>query len=182
MRAIKSANALQPSYDIGDLAAEQTAIRVELVDDDELEAREEPAPPRMVRQDARVEHVGIRHHDVARLSDGGAPSGRGVAVVCVHSQVDRQASLERAELRQLVLGEGLRREQVHGATLGVLEHPLQDREVVAERLAARGGRDDRQVPAPPNLGVSLGLVGVESGDPARGQSGGQLRSEVGGQR
>ncbi len=181
MRAIKRANALKASYDVGNLTAEQTAIRVELVDHDVLQARKEAPPPCVVRQDACVQHVGVRHDDVPALANRGAAAGRGVAVVRVDTELDGQPALQRAELRQLVLGEGLRREQVDGATLGVLEHLLQDRQVVAKRFAAGGGRDDREVTSAPYFGVSLGLVGVKSIDPARLESGGELRSKVGGQ-
>ena len=92
-RAVEGADALQAPDDVGDLAAEQAAIRVQLVDDDEVEAREEPAPARVVRQQARVEHVGVGHHDVPAFADGGAPARRGVAVVGVDAQVDGQAVL-----------------------------------------------------------------------------------------
>src|SRR5712691_6907317 len=41
-RPVKGADAFQTADDICDLASKQPAIRVQLVDDDELEAREEP--------------------------------------------------------------------------------------------------------------------------------------------
>jgi len=110
MRPVEGTDPFQPPDDVGDLAAEKSAIRVQLVDDDELEAREQAAPPRVVRKHARVQHVGVRHDDVPRVADGRAPPGRCVAVVRVDAEVDVQSLLQRAELRQLVLREGLGRE------------------------------------------------------------------------
>src|SRR5437879_13872222 len=100
---------------------------MELIDDDELEAREEPAPTRVMRKDARVQHVRVRHHDVARLADRGATSGRGVAVVGVDSYVNGKSVLERAQLGELVLRERLRRGHIQHAALRTLE-PSRERE------------------------------------------------------
>ena len=43
-RSVKGTYPFQPPDDIGDLAAKEPAVHVQLVDDDEVEAREEPAP------------------------------------------------------------------------------------------------------------------------------------------
>src|ERR1700675_1832029 len=94
-----------------------------------------------------MEHVRVRHHDVATLLERGAPAGRGVAVVRVGSQLDRKAMLESAQLGQLVLSQGLRRKQVKRSPLRVLEQALEYRQVVAERLAAGRRRHHDQVPS-----------------------------------
>jgi hypothetical protein len=165
-RAVELAHSLEAADHVGDLAAEQSAIRVQLVDDDELQAGEKAPPPRVMRQHAGVQHVGVGHHDVPRLADGRAAPGGGVAVVRVDSQVDGQAALQRPELRQLVLGQGLRGKEIDGPPLRIFEQALQDRQVVAEGLAAGGRGNHRQVATVSYCGISLGLVGVESGDPA----------------
>ena len=51
---------------------------------------EQLRPARMVRQDARVQHVGIAEHDVRAGADGAARILRRVAVVGVHA--DRLAA------------------------------------------------------------------------------------------
>src|SRR5216684_5533299 len=102
-RPIKGADSFQASNDVGDLASKQSAIRVQLIDDDEIEAREQSPPPRVVRQDARVQHVRVGDDDVAGLADRGAATRRSVAVIRVDTHIDRKAVLERAQLRQLVL-------------------------------------------------------------------------------
>src|ERR1051326_8168692 len=56
--------ALQPAQHVAEMTAEDAAIRVQLVDDDELEVLEELRPPRMVRKDARMHHVGVAEDDV----------------------------------------------------------------------------------------------------------------------
>lgn len=42
------------------------------VDDDEFEIGEEFSPIGVVRQDARMQHVGILQHDAGGFADGGA--------------------------------------------------------------------------------------------------------------
>ena len=83
IRSVVPADALQPPQHVGEVAAEHAAIRVQLVDDDELEVLEQLRPARMVRQDARVHHVGIAEHDVRARADGAARVLRRVAVVGV---------------------------------------------------------------------------------------------------
>ena len=120
----------------------------------------------MVRQHTRVQHVGIGHHDVAGLLDRGAAPWWGVTVIGVDPQVDGKAALQRPKLRQLVLRESFGGKQVDRPALWVLEQALKYREVVAEGLAARCRGDHDQVAAGPYRGVSLGLVGVQRGDPS----------------
>ena len=77
-----------------EVAAEHAAIRVQLVDDDEPQVLEQLRPARMVRQDPRVQHVGIAEHDV-RLAANRAPRvRRRVAVVGEHADLEirRRAS------------------------------------------------------------------------------------------
>src|SRR5438270_111600 len=74
-----------------------------------------------------------------------------------------------AELGELVLRQRLGREEVDRPALGVLQQPLQDRQVVAQRLAARGGGHDDEVIPLPYGGVGLELVRVELVDPAASQ-------------
>src|SRR5207247_7926505 len=104
-RAVERARALQAADGVGRLAGEKPAIGVQLVDDDEVEAGEQAAPARVVRQ--------------------------------------------------------------------------QDGKVVAERLAAGGGRNHDQVMAVSYRRIGLGLVRVESLDAAAPQRGGELGAEVG---
>ncbi len=109
VRAVEVADPLQPADDVRHLAPEETAIGVQLVDDDELEARKEPPPSRVMGQQPGVEHVGIRHHDVAAFADRGAPARRRVAVIGVDANLDRQARFQCAELSELVLRQGFGR-------------------------------------------------------------------------
>ncbi len=112
------------------------------------------------RKDASVQHVRIRHHDMACLADGGAAPGCGVAVIRIDAYVDREAELEGAQLRELVLSQGLGRVHIERAPLGMLEQPLQNREVVAERLAAGGRRNHDEVAAVANRVIGVGLVRI----------------------
>ncbi len=81
IRAVVPADALQPPEDVRQMAAEHAAIGVQLVDDDELQVLEQLRPARMVRQDARVQHVGIAEHDVRLAANRAARVRRRVAVV-----------------------------------------------------------------------------------------------------
>jgi hypothetical protein len=106
---------VQPAHDVAEVAAEDTTVDVELVDDDVLQVLEELQPLGVVRQDRRVEHVGVGDDDVTGLADGGARVGRGVAVVGERPDAAVEVAAELRQLRQLVLGQGLGGEQVEGA-------------------------------------------------------------------
>ena len=87
IRPVVPADAPQPAQDVGQMAAEHAAIRVQLVDDDVAQVLEQLGPARMVRQDARVQHVGIAQHDVRARADRAPRVLRRVAVVGEHADV-----------------------------------------------------------------------------------------------
>ena len=73
-----------------EVAAENAAIRVQLVDDHEAEVLEQLRPSRMVRQDPRVQHVGVAQHDVRLAADRAACVRRRVAVVGEDTDLERR--------------------------------------------------------------------------------------------
>ena len=68
------------------------------------------------------------------------------------------------EFVQLVFGQRLGREQVHGPRAGVLQQPVEHGQVVAQRLAAGGGRDHHDVLARLDQPDGFGLMHVELPD------------------
>src|ERR1700733_5654372 len=52
---------------------------------------------------------------------------------------------EVVELGELILGERLGREKIEGARVGVFKDGVEDREVIAERLAGGGRSDNHKV-------------------------------------
>jgi len=140
------ADALEATQDVGQVGAEHPAIGVELVDHDVAKVLEEVRPLRVVRQNPRVQHVGIGQHEVGARPHGPPCVLGRVAVVGEHPHLG-QRPRQRLELGQLILGQGLRREQVEDAGLRLIEQRLQRRQVVAQRLAGRRGRDDHDVTA-----------------------------------
>ena len=109
-RAVEGADALQAAHDVGHVRAEDAGIIVQLVDDHVLQVLEQAGPLGVVRQDARMQHVGIGDHDLRLLADGLAHAGRRVAVVGVQAQPVAQGLVQVEQLGQLVLGQGLGRE------------------------------------------------------------------------
>jgi hypothetical protein len=106
----------QPPQDVPDVRAEDPAVDVRLVDDHELEVVQEVSPQVVSGQDADVEHVRVREHEVGPAADLAPSLGRGVAVV------DRCADGRQAELAErprLVLRERLRRIEAEGARVPV---------------------------------------------------------------
>ena len=114
-----AAHPLHAAQDVGQVAAEDTAIGMQFVDDDEPQVLEQLRPLRVVRQDPRVEHVGVAEHDVRARPDGAPRVLRRVAVVGEDADVGSGGLVhvrrQLVKLGQLVLREGLGREQVDGA-------------------------------------------------------------------
>ena len=179
IRSVVPADAAQPPQHVAQVAAEHAAIGVQLVDDDVAEVLEELRPARMVRQDARVHHVGIAQHEVRARADRAPRILRRVAVVGEDADLlarlpgDRLA--QALQLGELILRQRLGRKEIQRAARRILQDRVQDRRVVAERLARRGRRDDHDVAAGERVVDGLGLVRVELLDAARRQRGAQAR-------
>ncbi len=169
-RAVKRADALEAAQDVGDVAAKNTPIGVDLVQDDVAQPLEEGHPARVVGKDAGMQHVGVADDNPGGLADGGAIALGCIAVVDGKGQraQDRRGQLagDGVELGELVLGEGLGGEEVEGAGAGLGEEPAEHGQVVAEGFAAGGGGDDDDVLAAQRSLGSKGLVSVEALDAA----------------
>ena len=79
--AVVGAQPQEPAQDVGDVAAEDAAVRVQLVDDDDPQLLEQLEPLGVVGEDRRVEHVRVGDHDLAGLADRRPDRRRRVAVV-----------------------------------------------------------------------------------------------------
>ncbi len=94
LRVVDPRQPPEPPEDVRDVRAEDPAVHVRLVDDDVAEVREDVSPAVVVREDADVEHVRVREHDVRPLPDLPAALARRVAVV------DRRPEALEPKLRQ----------------------------------------------------------------------------------
>ena len=159
------------------MAAVDAAIVVQLVDHDVAQILEALRPAGVMRQDAAVQHVRIGQHDVGALADGLARVLRRVAVVGEGADVGAHRVDGALEFVQLILGQRLGGEQIHGARVRIAQQQVQHRQVVAERLAAGGGRDDDRVGAGADQVEGFRLVGVEPGDAAALERGAQAGIE-----
>ena len=105
----------QPSQHVRDVAAEDAAVHVRLVDDDVAQLLEELEPLGVMGQDRRVEHVRVGDDDLPGGADVVPDRIGRVAVVDARGDIDVSGVGELAEGRQLVLAERLGREQVQRA-------------------------------------------------------------------
>ena len=92
-----------------------------------------------------------------------------VPIVDGGGDIGLQSCDQPLEFRQLVLSQGLGREQVQRPVFGLVQQPVEDRQVVAQRLArGRWGDDDDVLPSQHGCDC-LGLVGVEQVNAAGAQ-------------
>jgi hypothetical protein len=179
--AVERADPLEPAQHVGDVAAEHTPIRVDLVDHHVAQVLEELRPLGVVRQDRLVEHVGVGDDDVAVQADRLARVARGVAVESEGLHPEVAGIVELQQFGHLVLRQRLGREQVEG--LGVALHRRADhRQGVAQRLARRGRGDNGDVFATLRCVPGVGLVAVEPVDAAGAQGGSEGGGHVVGDR
>ena len=103
---------------------------------------EERRPALVEREDPLVHHLGVREQHGGVLAGPGAVVGRRVAVVGDRAQTRDEPAAQRPEL---VLGERLGGEDQQRG-VGVAAHRgVDDRQLVAERLARRGSGGDDHV-------------------------------------
>ncbi len=159
--AIETADADQPADDVGEVRTEDAAIGMQLVDDNVFEVHKKLLPFGVVRQNARMQHVGIGHHDMPLAADGPARVIGRVSVVGEGFDVGLQVGNEAVRLVHLVLRERLGGKQIQRARLRFVEDALHHRQVVAKRLAAGRGRDEHHVLTITDEAHGLGLMPVE---------------------
>ena len=171
IRAVVRTDPPQPPQDVRQVAAEHPSIHVQLVDDDVAEVLEQLGPARMVRQDPRVQHVGIAQHDMRAAANGFAGILRCIAVVGEHADlrnlIARQPLGQTVQLGELILRERLRRKQIQGPRGRIPDDGVEHGDVVAERLAGGGGSGDHHVAARERMLDGDRLVGIELLDAAR---------------
>ena len=127
LRAVELAQPPQPAEDVRDVRAVDAAQAVQLVDHHEAQVLEQLHPLRVVRQDALVEHVGVRDHDVRPRADRLARVLRRVPVVGEGADLGADRLDRGVQLGQLVLGQRLRREEVERPRVRVLQDAVEDR-------------------------------------------------------
>ena len=194
---VEAADAAQSAQDVGDVRPEDASIDVHLVDHHRGQIREERGPARVLRQDAGVQHVGVREHDARAVANLGALAGGRIAVVGAAvrragewgSGRRESGTIEewgrrrllpfsplrpfahslapRVQLRQLILRQRLRRVEIERACGRIGQQAVEDRQVVAERLAAGRRGDDRDMLAAQARGDRLGLMRIELADASR---------------
>ena len=143
------------------------AVRVCLVDNDVAQLLEELEPLRVMGQDRGMEHVRVGDHDLPGRADGRANRRRRITVVDSRRDLDLGSRGQLPEAGQLVLAERLRREEVERAGGRILCHGLKHRQVVAQRLARRGGCDHHDVVSASESRQRVRLMAVEHLDAAR---------------
>ena len=154
------AQTAQPPQDVGDVRAEDAPVDVGLVYDDEPQAPEELVPCLVVRQDAAVKHVRVGDDETRAAPDARALLDRRVAVEDVVAYPPAGGRKLR-DAAALVPRQRLGGEQKQCPRRPVPRERVEDRQVVAEALAAGRRRGDDDV-VPVADGVhGLGLVRVQ---------------------
>jgi hypothetical protein len=142
---------------------------VQLVDDHVAEVFKQLRPSRMVREDAGMHHVRIAEDEVRARSNRPPRVLRRVAVVGEDADLLARRRGERLGHRlqfgELILRERLRRKQVQRPAGRILQDGVENRHVVAQRLARRGRRDDHDVAAGERVPDRFRLMRIELFDP-----------------
>ena len=112
---------------------------MQLVDDDVLEIRKEPRPPRVVRHDARVQHVRVGEQNPSALPRRPSRVVGRVPIVGNRPRAQIGLAHEPAQCFFLIARQRLGRKEIERRRARVGGERLQDWQVVAKALS-RGGR------------------------------------------
>ena len=144
------------------MGAKNAAVHMRFIDHHKPEAAEQARPGLMVGQDADVQHIRVGNEDARPFFDLGTRSQRGVPVKSVaFFRKDDLGTKLLTESAQLVLGQGFSGKEVHSPAAFFALHGLQDRDVIAQGLAAGAGSSDHHVAPLKGLVDGLGLMGIK---------------------
>jgi len=84
----------------------------------------------MVRENARVQHVRVGHHDMTRIPHRGPGGRRRIAIESIGAYSDFERFNCLGKFGNLILTQRLRWKQVQGAGVRFPEEPVQHRQIV----------------------------------------------------
>src|SRR5579872_1809951 len=108
------------------MAAKDAAIRVQFVEHDVTQVLEKPSPFRVVRQNARMQHIRIRKHYVAAFANRLTCVGGRIAVIGEYAELIVESRGEVVQFGKLILCERLRGEKIERARVAIFEYGIQD--------------------------------------------------------
>jgi len=173
-RSVEFADSLEAVDQVGQVAAVNSPIVMQFVDNDIAQVLEVFGPARVMRQDPAVQHVRVGQDNVGALPDGLARFLGSIAVICEGANAAAGFVHSGLEFVQLVLGQRLGGKQIHRPRLCIRQQEVEDGQVITKRFAAGGGGDDDDVAAGLNGFQRLRLVRVEAADAAPRQGLAQL--------
>ena len=101
--AIESRDAAEPAQNVAQVAAEDSPIGVQFIENDISQIFEEARPARVMRQDSGVQHVGVGQDDVPFFTNRTARVGGSVAVVSENTKAIFQTLSKVVEFGELIL-------------------------------------------------------------------------------
>src|SRR5689334_14195020 len=143
------------------MAAENAAIRMQLVENDIAQILKEPRPARVVREDARMQHVRIGQYHMAFFADGLARVSGRISIVGEYTKAMIEPLIQVIEFGELVLCKRLCGKKVERARVGVFQNRVQHGKVVAECFSGSCGRDNHGILSGMRYLRRRGLVRVE---------------------
>ena len=172
IRAVERRDPAEPAQDVGDVAAEDTAVGVGLVDDHVFEVEQEIVPSLVAGQHGQMDHVWVGEQQ-ARFLPGGVSGGcRSVPVV--GGDLDLPSS-QRAKAPELVLGESLGGIQVDSPRPGISQEAVDDRKIEAQALAGGSAGGDHEMLTALGRVPALCLMGPQLSDALGCQRVGELK-------
>src|SRR6266436_5854415 len=119
--AVEASDATKAAEDVAEVAAEDAAVGVQLVEHDVAEAFEEARPARVMREDPGVQHVRVGQDDVAFFANGFAGVSGSVAVISKNSEAAVETLVEVVKFSELVLREGFGGKEVQSSRIRIFE-------------------------------------------------------------
>jgi len=152
---------------------------MQFVDHDVFEVDKKLLPLGVVRQNARVQHVGIGDDNVPLPADGPARVIGCIAVISEGFDVGLQIRNQTVGFVHLVLRQRLGGKQIKRARFRLVQNALQHRQVIAKRFAAGRGCNQHNIPAAADKAHGLRLMLVQPLHPALDQNVTKVRAYPG---
>ena len=118
---------------------------MQFINDDEFQIHKQFLPLGVMRQNARVQHVGIGDNNVPLPANGLARVVGGVAIVGEGFDVGLQVGDQAVRFMHLVLRQRFGGKKIQRAGFRFIENTLQYRQVVAQRFAAGRRRHEHDI-------------------------------------